>query len=292
MIVLNDAMLEKLKLYAQLTRLDKHIGILLLLWPTLWGLWLAARGVPPLKELIIFIAGTVLMRSAGCAINDYADRDFDKHVERTANRPLTSGKISGKEAVMVAVVLALLAGGLALMLNATAIQLACVAAVLAGSYPLFKRFFAIPQAYLGIAFGFGIPMAFAAIRGEVPALAWGLLIANVFWTIAYDTEYAMVDKPDDLKIGIKTSAITFGDHDVLAVMLCYAVFIIIMAGVGVVEGLAWPYFIGLVIAIGIALYHYTLIKDRDRPRCFKAFLHNHWLGLTVFAGTVLGCVAR
>lgn len=292
MIVLNDAMLEKLKLYAQLTRLDKPIGILLLLWPTLWGLWLAARGVPPLKELIIFIAGTVLMRSAGCAINDYADRDFDKHVERTANRPLTSGKISGKEAVMVAVVLALLAGGLALMLNATAIQLACVAAVLAGSYPLFKRFFAIPQAYLGIAFGFGIPMAFAAIRGEVPALAWGLLIANVFWTIAYDTEYAMVDKPDDLKIGIKTSAITFGDHDVLAVMLCYAVFIIIMAGVGVVEGLAWPYFIGLAIAIGIALYHYTLIKNRDRPRCFKAFLHNHWLGLTVFAGTVLGCVAR
>lgn len=292
MIVLNDAMLEKLKLYAQLTRLDKPIGILLLLWPTLWGLWLAARGVPPLKELIIFIAGTVLMRSAGCAINDYADRDFDKHVERTANRPLTSGKISGKEAVMVAVVLALLAGGLALMLNATAIRLACVAAVLAGSYPLFKRFFAIPQAYLGIAFGFGIPMAFAAIRGEVPALAWGLLIANVFWTIAYDTEYAMVDKPDDLKIGIKTSAITFGDHDVLAVMLCYAVFILIMAGVGVVEGLAWPYFIGLAIAIGIALYHYTLIKNRDRPRCFKAFLHNHWLGLTVFAGTVLGCVAR
>lgn len=292
MIVLNDAMLEKLKLYAQLTRLDKPIGILLLLWPTLWGLWLAARGVPPLKELIIFIAGTVLMRSAGCAINDYADRDFDKHVERTANRPLTSGKISGKEAVMVAVVLALLAGGLALMLNATAIQLACVAAVLAGSYPLFKRFFAIPQAYLGIAFGFGIPMAFAAIRGEVPALAWWLLIANVFWTIAYDTEYAMVDKPDDLKIGIKTSAITFGDHDVLAVMLCYAVFILIMAGVGVVEGLAWPYFIGLAIAIGIALYHYTLIKDRDRPRCFKAFLHNHWLGLTVFVGTVLGCVAR
>lgn len=178
------------------------------------------------------------------------------------------------------------------MLNATAIQLACVAAVLAGSYPLFKRFFAIPQAYLGIAFGFGIPMAFAAIRGEVPALAWGLLIANVFWTIAYDTEYAMVDKPDDLKIGIKTSAITFGDHDVLAVMLCYAVFILIMAGVGVVEGLAWPYFIGLAIAIGIALYHYTLIKNRDRPRCFKAFLHNHWLGLTVFVGAVLGCIAR
>ncbi|WP_114563843.1 4-hydroxybenzoate octaprenyltransferase [Ephemeroptericola cinctiostellae] len=284
-------MLEKLKLYAQLTRLDKPIGILLLLWPTLWGLWLAARGMPPLKELVIFIAGTVLMRSAGCAINDYADRDFDKHVERTVNRPLTSGQISGKEAVAVAVFLAVLAGGLALMLNATAIQLAFVAAFLAGSYPLFKRFFAIPQAYLGIAFGFGIPMAFAAIRGEVPALAWWLLIANVFWTVAYDTEYAMVDKPDDLKIGIKTSAITFGDHDVAAVMVCYAIFLIIMAWVGLSEALAWPYFIGLAVAAGIALYHYTLIKNRDRALCFKAFLHNHWLGLTVFVGTMLGCSA-
>ena len=291
MIVLNDAMLEKLKLYVQLTRLDKPIGILLLLWPTLWGLWLAARGVPPLKELVVFIAGTVLMRSAGCAINDYADRDFDRHVERTANRPLTSCQMSGKEAVGVAVVLAVLAGGLALMLNAAAIQLAFVAAFLAGSYPLFKRFFAIPQAYLGIAFGFGIPMAFAAIRGEVPALAWWLLIANVFWTVAYDTEYAMVDKPDDLKIGIKTSAITFGDYDVLAVMTCYVVFFLIMTWVGFSEGLSWPYFMGLAIAAGIALYHYTLIKQRDRVLCFKAFLHNHWLGVTVFVGTMLGFVS-
>lgn len=284
-------MLEKLKLYAQLTRLDKPIGILLLLWPTLWGLWMAARGIPPLKVLVVFILGTVLMRSAGCAINDYADRDFDKHVERTVNRPLTSGKISGKEAVVVAVVLALLAGGLALTLNAAAIQLAFIAAFLAGSYPLFKRFFAIPQAYLGIAFGFGIPMAFAAIRGEVPSLAWWLLIGNVFWTIAYDTEYAMVDKPDDLKIGIKTSAITFGDYDVAAVMACYVVFFMIMAGVGVSQALAWPYFAGLVVAAGIAIYHYTLIKNRDRALCFKAFLHNHWLGLTVFVGTVLGFAA-
>ena len=291
MIVLNDAMLEKLKLYVQLTRLDKPIGILLLLWPTLWGLWLAARGVPPLKELVVFIAGTVLMRSAGCAINEYEDRDFDRHVERTANRPLTSGQMSGKEAVGVAVVLAVLAGGLALMLNAAAIQLAFVAAFLAGSYPLFKRFFAIPQAYLGIAFGFGIPMAFAAIRGEVPALAWWLLIANVFWTVAYDTEYAMVDKPDDLKIGIKTSAITFGDYDVLAVMTCYVVFFLIMTWVGFSEGLSWPYFMGLAIAAGIALYHYTLIKQRDRVLCFKAFLHNHWLGVTVFVGTMLGFVS-
>ena len=231
------------------------------------------------------------MRSAGCAINDYADRDFDRHVERTANRPLTSGQMSGKEAVGVAVVLAVLAGGLALMLNAAAIQLAFVAAFLAGSYPLFKRFFAIPQAYLGIAFGFGIPMAFAAIRGEVPALAWWLLIANVFWTVAYDTEYAMVDKPDDLKIGIKTSAITFGDYDVLAVMTCYVVFFLIMTWVGFSEGLSWPYFMGLAIAAGIALYHYTLIKQRDRVLCFKAFLHNHWLGVTVFVGTMLGFVS-
>lgn len=280
-------MLEKLKLYIQLTRLNKPIGVLLLLWPTLWGLWLAARGVPPLKELVVFILGTVLMRSAGCAVNDYADRDFDKHVKRTANRPITSGQISGKEALWVAVVLALISALLALTLNALSIQLAFVAAFLAGSYPLFKRFFAIPQAYLGIAFGFGIPMAFAAIRDEVPAFAWWLLLANVFWTIAYDTEYAMVDKDDDLKIGIKTSAITFGRFDVAAVMLCYAMFIGIMAWVGVQEDLNWPYFVGLMVAAVIACYHYFLIRERDRMKCFKAFLHNHWLGLSVFLGTVV-----
>lgn len=280
-------MLEKLKLYIQLTRLNKPIGILLLLWPTLWGLWLAARGVPPLKELVVFIIGTVLMRSAGCAVNDYADRDFDKHVKRTANRPITSGQISGKEALWVAVVLALISAMLALTLNALSIQLAFVAAFLAGSYPLFKRFFAIPQAYLGIAFGFGIPMAFAAIRDEVPAFAWWLLLANVFWTIAYDTEYAMVDKDDDLKIGIKTSAITFGRFDVAAVMLCYAMFIGIMAWAGMQEDLDWPYFIGLTVAAVIACYHYFLIRERDRMKCFKAFLHNHWLGLSVFLGTVV-----
>lgn len=280
-------MQEKINLYIRLVRLDKPIGILLLLWPTLWGLWLAAGGVPPLKELFIFVMGTILMRSAGCAINDYADRDFDKHVARTASRPLTSGQISGREAVAVALVLALIAGGLALMLNALSMKLAVVAAILAGSYPFFKRFFAMPQAYLGIAFGFGIPMAFAALKNEVPPLAWWLLVANVFWTIAYDTEYAMVDKEDDLKIGIKTSAITFGAYDVIAVMICYAAFIGMMAVVGLALNLNWFYFIGLAVASMIAVYHYSLIKNRERVHCFKAFLHNTWMGAAIFVGTAL-----
>lgn len=279
-------MFTKLNAYVRLVRLDKPIGILLLLWPTLWGLWLAAGGVPPLRETLIFVLGTVLMRSAGCAINDFADRDIDKYVERTAQRPLTSGEISSREALWVAAILALVAGAGALMLNALSIKLAVVAAVLAGSYPFFKRFFAIPQAYLGIAFGFGIPMAFAALQNQVPATAWWLLLANVFWTIAYDTEYAMVDIEDDLKIGIKTSAITFGRFDVAAVMACYAAFLGLMAVIG--QNLAWPYFAGLLVAGAIALYHYTLIKNRERAHCFKAFLHNNWIGAAVFFGVVLG----
>lgn len=279
-------MFTKLNAYVRLVRLDKPIGILLLLWPTLWGLWLAAGGVPPLRETLIFVLGTVLMRSAGCAINDFADRDIDKYVERTAQRPLTSGEISSREALWVAAILALLAGAGALMLNALSIKLAVVAAVLAGSYPFFKRFFAIPQAYLGIAFGFGIPMAFAALQNQVPAIAWWLLLANVFWTIAYDTEYAMVDIEDDLKIGIKTSAITFGKFDVAAVMACYAAFLGLMAVIG--QNLAWPYFVGLLVAGAIAFYHYTLIKNRERANCFKAFLHNNWIGAAVFVGVVLG----
>lgn len=279
-------MSKKLILYIRLIRLDKPIGILLLLWPTLWGLWLAADGVPPLKELLIFIAGTVLMRSAGCAVNDYADREFDKHVARTVNRPLTSGQISGTEALVVTAVLTLLAGVLALQLNGLSIKLAVVAAILAGSYPFFKRFFAIPQAYLGIAFGFGIPMAFAAVRNEIPMVAWCLLLANVFWTIAYDTEYALVDKDDDLKIGIKTSAITFGRFDIVAVMGCYAAFIGIMALVGAQLGFGLAYFAGLLVAVAIAIYHFTLIKQRNPALCFKAFLHNNWLGAAVLAGVV------
>lgn len=279
-------MWQKLQLYIQLTRLNKPIGILLLLWPTLWGLFWAANGVPPLKETVIFVVGTVLMRSAGCAVNDFADRNIDKHVARTANRPLTSGQISSKEALMVAGVLALAAGAGALFLNALSLKLAVVAAILAASYPFFKRFFAIPQAYLGIAFGFGIPMAFAALTNHVPAIAWWLLVANVFWTVAYDTEYAMVDRADDLKIGIKTSAITFGRFDVLMVMVCYAMFIGLMAYLGYISQLAWPYFAGLLAASCVAIYHFFLIKNREPAQCFKAFLHNNWLGALVCLGVV------
>ena len=284
--------MNRLQLYWRLARLDKPIGILLLLWPTLWGLVWASVGVgmPSIGMVLVFVLGTVLMRSAGCVVNDYADRDFDLHVERTANRPLTSGQVSGKEALLLALALTLCAALLLLFLNPLARQLSLIALVLAASYPFFKRFFAIPQAYLGIAFGFGIPMAFAAVQNQVPAVAWWLLIANVFWTVAYDTEYAMVDKNDDLKIGIKTSAITFGRFDVAAVMLCYAAFVVIMAVLGVQAGWNAGYFVGLLVASGIAVYHYTLIRGRERMACFKAFLHNHWLGLAVFIATLLGAM--
>src|SRR6476659_1933160 len=213
--------MSKLALYLRLVRADKPIGILLLLWPTLWALWMAAGGRPDPTVVLIFVVGTALMRSAGCAINDYADRDFDLHVKRTAERPLTSGRIKGWEALMVAATLAIVSFLLILPLNALTKQLSVIAVIVAGSYPYFKRFFAIPQAYLGIAFGFGIPMAFAAVQNQVPAVAWWLLAANVFWAVAYDTEYAMVDRDDDLKLGMRTSAITFGRFDVAAVMLCY-----------------------------------------------------------------------
>jgi 4-hydroxybenzoate polyprenyltransferase len=277
---------EKLDLYEKLMRLDKPIGILLLLWPTLWALWIAARGRPEFMLVWIFILGTVLMRSAGCVINDYADRDFDRHVERTRERPLTAGKVSVREALTLAVVLTLLAGLLILPLNMLVWALACVAVFLAASYPFTKRFFAIPQAYLGIAFGFGIPMAFAAVQGRIPAIAWWLLVANIFWAIAYDTEYAMVDRDDDVKLGIKTSALTFGRFDVAAVMLCYGIALAILAWVGTLKYYGGFYFAGLAVATAIALYHWTLIRGRERMQCFKAFLHNNWIGAAIFAGIV------
>ena len=275
---------DKLPHYIRLMRIDKPIGTLLLLWPTLWALWIAAEGAPPLHVLVIFTIGTFLMRSAGCVINDYADRDFDGHVERTRNRPLATKSVSPREALLLAAGLSLLAFVLILPLDALVIWLSVPALFLAASYPFTKRFFAIPQAYLGIAFGFGIPMGFAAVAGEVPAVAWLMLLANVFWAVAYDTEYAMVDRPDDLKIGIKTSAITFGRFDVAAVMLCYAATLALIAWVGwqMQRGLA--FYSGLVIAAAIAVYHYTLIRDRERMRCFKAFLHNNWIGASIFAG--------
>ncbi len=285
-------MKNKLALYFRLIRLDKPIGTVLLLWPTLCALWLAARGAPDWRLLLIFTLGTFLMRSAGCAVNDYADQDIDKHVKRTAERPITSGRISGKEALAVAAVLALLAFALILPLNALTKQLSVAAVVIAATYPYFKRFFAIPQAYLGIAFGFGIPMAFAAVQDAVPPVAWLLLLGNVFWAVAYDTEYAMVDRDDDLKIGIKTSAITFGRYDVAAVMACYLIAGLIWLACGWQLGLRGWYLAGLTLAAGCALYHYTLIRGRERMPCFAAFRHNNWLGAAVFAGVALDYAMR
>jgi 4-hydroxybenzoate polyprenyltransferase len=279
--------MNRLHLYLRLVRLDKPIGILLLLWPTLIALWLAAEGKPDSGTVLIFMLGTVLMRSAGCAINDYADRDFDKHVKRTAERPLTSGQIASWEALLVAGVLALIAFALILPLNGLTKQLSVAAVLIAGSYPYFKRFFAIPQAYLGIAFGFGIPMGYAAVLGHVPGSAWLLLLANIFWAVAYDTEYAMVDRDDDVRIGIRTSAITFGRFDVLAVMLCYAAALGLILLVGWQAGLRSWFVAGLLMAAACAAYHYTLIRERDRMRCFAAFRHNNWLGAAIFAGVAL-----
>ena len=279
-------------LYLRLVRLDKPIGILLLLWPTLSALWLASNGRPDWSLVVIFTLGTVLMRSAGCAINDFADRDFDRHVQRTAMRPLTAGLIAPWEAVALAAVLALVSFALILPLNGLTKMLSVAAVAIAASYPYFKRFFALPQAYLGIAFGFGIPMGYAAVTGSVPAAAWALLLANIFWALAYDTEYAMVDREDDLKIGIRTSAITFGRFDVGAVMFCYAAALAIIGCVGWQAGLRAWFVGGLLLAAACALYHYTLIRQRERAGCFAAFRHNNWLGAAFFAGIALDYALR
>jgi 4-hydroxybenzoate polyprenyltransferase len=275
---------KKLDAYERLMRLDKPIGILLLLWPTLWALWLASQGKPDWIIVLIFIVGTVLMRSAGCVMNDIADRKYDGLVERTKNRPLATGEVSLKEAYYLAAVLCLIAFGFVCFLNKTTILLSVAALFLAATYPFTKRFLAIPQAYLGIAFGFGIPMAFAAVNNYIPPLAWILLAANVFWAIAYDTEYAMVDRDDDLKIGINSSAILFGKYDVLAVMICYAVMLGLLAYIGQALGYGKFYFIGLGAALGLVLWQYLTIKKRAKADCFKAFLHNNWIGLVIFLG--------
>ena len=282
----------RLALYIKLTRLDRPIGILLLLWPTLWAIWIASNGHPPLLVVFIFTAGTVLMRSAGCVINDYADRDIDKHVKRTENRPITSGQIAPREALWLAATLAICAFLLILPLNNLTLLLSIPAVLLAGSYPYTKRFLAIPQAYLGIAFGFGIPMAFAAIQGSVPAVAWLMLLANIFWCVAYDTEYAMVDRDDDIHLGIHSSALFFGKYDVLAIMSCYAITLATLAYLGEILHLGITYNLGLLVAAGIAIYHYTLIRTRQRERCFKAFLHNNWFGAAVFGGIVVDYFVR
>ena len=278
---------ERLTLYIKLTRLDRPIGILLLLWPTLWAVWIASNGHPSLLIVFIFAAGTVLMRSAGCVINDYADRDIDKHVKRTQQRPITSGQVGSREALWLAASLTLIALLLILPLNTITLLLSVPAVFLAGSYPFTKRFLAIPQAYLGIAFGFGIPMAFAAVQGNVPAVAWWMLLANMLWCIAYDTEYAMVDRDDDIHLGIHSSALLFGKFDVLAVMLCYGAALALLAYTGYALHLGMAFYAGLLVAAGISAYHYTLIRDRQRDACFKAFLHNNWFGAAVFTGVVL-----
>lgn len=283
---------ERLHLYEKLMRLDKPIGILLLLWPTLWGLWISSYGRPNWAILWIFVLGTVLMRSAGCVINDWVDRDIDKHVARTQDRPLASGQVSTQEALLLAAMMALFAFSLILTLDRLVIVLSVPALLIAATYPFTKRFFAIPQAFLGIAFGFGIPMAYAANVGAVPLVAWVLLLANMFWAIAYDTEYAMVDRDDDIRIGIKTSAITFGKYDVLAVMCCYAVMLAILTGVGLRFKFGAFYYAGLLAAAGIMAYHYFLIKTREREKCFQAFLHNNWIGAAIFAGISLDLYYR
>ncbi|MES2101016.1 MAG: 4-hydroxybenzoate octaprenyltransferase [Pseudomonadota bacterium] len=277
---------SRVALYLDLIRWNRPAGSYLLLWPTLAALWIAAGGFPGWHLLVVFVLGTFLMRSAGCAVNDVADRDFDKHVKRTAQRPVTSGAISPKAALTFGAVLALAAFGLVLTTNTVTILWSFAALAISLIYPFTKRFFSMPQAVLGVAFSFGIPMAFAAARGEVPALAWWLLIGNLFWVLAYDTEYAMVDRDDDLTIGIRTSAITLGRFDVAGVMAFYAAFLLIWAGLGAQLGLRWPYFTGLAVAALSAAWHFTLIRDRSRDGCFRAFRLNHWLGFAVFVGVV------
>lgn len=280
-------LLRRLDAYERLVRLDKPIGALLLLWPTLWAVWLAADGRPPADIVIIFVVGTVLMRSAGCAMNDWADRRFDPHVARTRTRPLAAGEIRPAEALAVAAALAAAAFGLVLFLNRFAIALSFVALAIAAFYPFTKRFFALPQLVLGVAFGFGIPMAYAALQEALPWDCWALLAANICYAFAYDTEYAMVDRDDDAKIGIRTSALTLGRYDVAGVMFAYAGMLAILTALGTALRLGWPYFAGLAAAGAMALYHWRLIRDRSREGCFRAFRHNNWVGAAIFAGLAL-----
>jgi 4-hydroxybenzoate polyprenyltransferase len=275
---------QRLDAYERLLRLDKPIGTLLLLWPTLWALWLAAGRLPPVELIAIFCVGTLLMRSAGCAVNDYFDRRFDAHVERTRDRPLAAGEIRPVEALVLAALLAAAAFGLVLMLNRLALLLSFVALAIAVTYPLSKRFFALPQLYLGVAFGIGIPMAYAAVQGRLPAECGVLLAANLCYAFAYDPEYAMVDREDDAKLGMRTSALTLGRFDVAGVMAAYAGMLALLSGVGVMARLGWAYYAGLALAASLMAYHYRLIRDRSRAGCFKAFRHNNWVGAAVFAG--------
>ena len=294
---------DKFALYLDLIRWDRPAGWLLLLWPSLSALWVAAGGFPGWHLVVVFVLGTILMRSAGCCLNDVADRDFDRHVKRTAQRPVTAGKVGVREALWLGAALALLAFALVLTTNRAAVIWSFAALAVAIVYPYAKRFFAMPQAVLGVAFSFGIPMAFAAVLGagslsvsdslrSVPALAWWLLLGNLFWVLAYDTEYAMVDRDDDLKIGMKTSAITLGRWDVAAIMTFYALYLTAWTAL-LVERLApWVWFVTLVVAVAQVGWHHRLIRDRARAGCFRAFRLNHWLGLTLFAGIAAGLALK
>jgi len=281
---------KRIDAYERLMRLNKPVGALLLLWPTLWAVWIASQGRPMVEIVLIFVTGTFLMRSAGCAINDWADRDIDGSVARTRDRPLATGEIEPREALIVAAVLAALAFGLVLFLNRFAILLSFAALLVACAYPFAKRHVPLPQLGLSIAFSCGIPMAFAAVRNGLPWECWALFAANACYAFAYDTEYAMVDREDDLRIGIHTSAITLGRFDVAAVMASYALMIMLLAWTGGTLQLGWPFHAGLAVAGGMMYYHYTLIRDRSRDGCFRAFRHNNWVGLAIFAGIALSYV--
>jgi 4-hydroxybenzoate polyprenyltransferase len=277
----------RLREYALLMRLHRPIGIFLLLWPALWGLWFAARGWPGARLFAIFVLGTVLMRSAGCVINDYADRGFDPHVERTRDRPLAAGRVSTREALVLFAVLCLAAFGLVLLTNPLTIALSFVGAVLAASYPFLKRYTHLPQFYLGAAFGWSIILAYAACTGDVPGLAWLLFAANVCWSVAYDTAYAMVDRDDDLRVGVKSTAILFGRYDRLLIGLFHIATLILLAIAGYSAGLGIPYYAGLTAAAGFAAYQQSLIRDRQRDGCFRAFLNNNYFGAAVFLGLLV-----
>ena len=280
----------RLREYALLMRLHRPIGTLLLLWPVLWALWIAAGGFPDAAVLVVFAAGVLLMRSAGCVINDYADRDFDPHVARTRERPLAAGRVSTREALVLAAVLAASAFLLVLTMNRLTILMSFIGAALAVSYPFTKRYTHLPQFYLGAAFGWGVPMAFAAQTGTVPAEGWILFAATLCWAVAYDTAYAMVDREDDLRIGVKSTAILFGRADRLMIALFHALTVGLLAWAGARTGLGVPYYMGLAVAATLAVYQQWLMRGRDRDACFRAFLNNNWFGIAVFAGVVVAYV--
>jgi len=279
---------EKLKLYLLLMRLDRPIGIYLLLWPTLWALWIAAEGFPDLKTLVVFVLGAVVMRSAGCAVNDFADRDIDAHVERTKDRPLASGKLSAKEALVLFGMMGLVAFVLVLQLNTTTILLSIVAIILAASYPFMKRIHSLPQVHLGIAFAWAVPMAYSSVTGHLPTLAgWLIFIATILWTVAYDTMYALTDKPDDLKIGVKSTAILFGEHNRIIIAVFQALMLITMVAIGVLSQLGSAYYIALLIAAVFMVYQQYLLSQSETKNGLRAFLNNNWLGMVIFLGLVI-----